>query len=150
MPTRRAVRPVVLAMVAMLQGLVWAQAADVAAPLRLTGTPALTEKPGNASQGLPVFLFGDRLSGRTDLESVIEGDARLAQHPERGEDLVEMPLIVVMPVRLVPPCCQLGPDGVGNLDIHVRMLAAASTSLSFGCGQVSSVLTAARTGAMVN
>ncbi|MBL8372419.1 MAG: LPS-assembly protein LptD [Burkholderiaceae bacterium] len=84
MPTRRAVRPVVLAMVAMLQGLVWAQAADVAAPLRLTGTPALTEKPGNASQGLPVFLFGDRLSGRTDLESVIEGDARL----RRGDTAV--------------------------------------------------------------
>lgn len=48
----------------------------------LTATPMLAEQaptgPGNEG---PTFVFGDRLSGRTDLETVIEGNAELRRGP---------------------------------------------------------------------
>ena len=52
--------------------------AGPASPPDLKSSPALTEglpkTPGNEG---PTFVFGDRLSGRPDLETVIEGNAEL-------------------------------------------------------------------------
>ncbi len=48
------------------------------APARLKGSPQLSERapntPGNEG---PTFLFGDRLTGRPDLETVIDGNAEV-------------------------------------------------------------------------
>jgi len=53
-----------------------AASGDAGDPARLKRTPQLSEQtpntPGNEG---PTFLFGDRLSGRPDLETVIEGNA---------------------------------------------------------------------------
>ena len=51
---------------------------DADNPARLKGSPQLGEKvpntPGNEG---PTFLFGDRLTGRPDLETVIDGNAEV-------------------------------------------------------------------------
>ena len=48
------------------------------ATLRLKTSPALAEKPavGEANRP-PTFVFGDRISGRTNLDSVLDGNAEL-------------------------------------------------------------------------
>ena len=53
-------------------------AADVDAPLKLKITPMLAEKPpaGDANKP-PTFVFGDSISGRPDLETVVDGNAEL-------------------------------------------------------------------------
>ena len=55
-----------------------ASAADVDAPLKLKSTPMLAEVPpeGDANKP-PTFVFGNNVSGRPDLETVVEGDAEL-------------------------------------------------------------------------
>ena len=46
--------------------------------LQLKATPSLSEEPTTAQRReAPVFLRGNRVSGRTDLETVIEGNAEL-------------------------------------------------------------------------
>ena len=47
-------------------------------PVRLKGSPQLGERVPNTpgSEG-PTFLFGDRLTGRPDLETVIDGNAEV-------------------------------------------------------------------------
>ena len=64
------------------------------APLRLKSDPLLAENPPAPSEGeagrQPTFVFGDRLSGRTDLETVLDGNAELrrsgkALHADRIE-----------------------------------------------------------------
>jgi len=48
------------------------------APAVLKSSPMLAEKPPvGPGNEVPTFVFGDRLSGRPDLETVIEGDAEL-------------------------------------------------------------------------
>ena len=51
------------------------------APLALKSTPLLAEKvpegPAGSAVGLPTFVFGDAISGRPDLETVINGDAEV-------------------------------------------------------------------------
>ena len=54
-----------------------AEPAD-AVPPRLKSSPALQDPPGAAQSGAtPIFLSGERVSGRTDLQTVLEGDAEL-------------------------------------------------------------------------
>ena len=65
-----------LALWAGVTGMAWAQADT--APLRLQSTPLLNE--GSAAQQrsqVPVFLQGDRITGRADLETVAQGHAVL-------------------------------------------------------------------------
>ena len=48
------------------------------APLSLKPSPMLAEKPPQGDANLPpTFVFGDRISGRTDLDTVIDGHAEL-------------------------------------------------------------------------
>jgi LPS-assembly protein len=54
-------------------------------PLRLKATPMLQEKiEAQDSKRLPTFVSGDRVTGRPDLETVIEGNAQL----RRGGTLI--------------------------------------------------------------
>ena len=60
----------------------WAQAS---APLVLKSSPKLEEAlPQGVRGAVPTFLWGDRTSGRTDLETVLEGDAVL----RRGDTVI--------------------------------------------------------------
>ena len=55
------------------------------APLKLKSSPQLEEvMPASARSAAPTFLYGDRTSGRTDLETVLEGDAVL----RRGDTVI--------------------------------------------------------------
>lgn len=51
-------------------------------PIRLRRTPMLAEDPpdGDANKP-PTFVFGDGITGRTDLETIVEGNAELRQGP---------------------------------------------------------------------
>ena len=52
--------------------------ASTTAPATLKSSSMLAEKPPvGPGNEVPTFVFGDRLSGRPDLETVIEGDAEL-------------------------------------------------------------------------
>src|SRR6476620_6352751 len=63
----------------------WAQDADLDAPLVLKRTPQLTETITPEQRGqLPSFVYGDRISGRPDLETVVEGNATL----RRGDTMI--------------------------------------------------------------
>ena len=63
----------------------WAQEADLDAPLVLKRTPQLTETITPEQRGqLPSFVYGDRISGRPDLETVVEGNATL----RRGDTMI--------------------------------------------------------------
>ncbi len=87
-PAPRTARPV-LSPVAALVLLAWcgsglAQTEDNA-PLVLKATPMLAETvPSEVRQQLPTFITGDSMSGRTDLETVIEGGAEL----RRGDTVI--------------------------------------------------------------
>jgi LPS-assembly protein len=62
-----------------------AQVAGLDAPLTLKRSPQLLETIPPAQRGqLPSFIDGDRISGRPDLETVIEGNASL----RRGETVI--------------------------------------------------------------
>ncbi|ABM39367.1 LPS-assembly protein LptD [Polaromonas naphthalenivorans] len=55
-----------------------AESAAAAPPLALKSTPMLAEGVSKAPEDEgPTFVFGDRISGRPDLETVIEGNAEL-------------------------------------------------------------------------
>ncbi|MDB5966056.1 MAG: Organic solvent tolerance protein, partial [Polaromonas sp.] len=58
----------------------WSLGATEDQPLILKMTPMLAEKPpeGEANKP-PSFVFGDNISGRPDLETVIEGNAEVRQ-----------------------------------------------------------------------
>lgn len=57
-----------------------------AVPLPLKSSPLLQEQIPAASRGaLPTFIFGNRIEGRPDLETVIEGDAVL----RRGDMVIK-------------------------------------------------------------
>ena len=73
-------RPVVLACLTLCSAMGGATALAQQAPpgetLLLRATPALTEKLSpEQRREAPVFLQGDRVSGRADLETLVEGDA---------------------------------------------------------------------------
>ena len=68
-----AARPIALAVLALLAS---AAAAQTDAPLQLRATPLLAEQLPEGAQP-PSFVSGDRITGRTELETVIEGDAEL-------------------------------------------------------------------------
>jgi LPS-assembly protein len=62
-----------------------AQTAPAPAPLVLQMSPRLQEQIAPvARSSMPTFLFGERLSGRTDLDSVLEGNAEL----RRGDTVI--------------------------------------------------------------
>jgi LPS-assembly protein len=75
-PVKRPVqRPIALVVWALLQG-AGASAQDL--PLLLKSSPQLKEQPpAAAGYAVPTFVEGDRVSGRPDLETVLEGDAVL-------------------------------------------------------------------------
>ena len=93
-PVRRAVLCLVSATgLGMLGAPVWAQALDGSglpagvddAPLVLKSTPMLAETPPDEQDiKPPTFVFGDRISGRTDLETIIDGNAEV----RRGKNAI--------------------------------------------------------------
>jgi len=78
--------PLALLSLALLQAHgAWAQDAGLDAPLTLKRTPQLTETIPQTQRGqLPSFVDGDRISGRPDLETVVEGNASL----RRGDTVI--------------------------------------------------------------
>ena len=67
---------------ALAQSVRDAGASQEQVPLRLKSSPMLTEtlpetQPNGQANRPPTFVFGDRVSGRTDLETVIDGNAQL-------------------------------------------------------------------------
>ncbi|MBA2672801.1 LPS-assembly protein LptD [Ramlibacter sp.] len=79
LPARFALTPLAVVAAAVLQASpAWAQQAAGNAPAQLRPTPALREAiPRESRRELPTFVSGERLSGRTDLETVVEGAAEL-------------------------------------------------------------------------
>ena len=76
----RAPLPLAVLTLALLQAQgAWAQAeGEFDAPLTLRRTPQLAETVPPALRGqLPIFVEGDRLTGRPDIETVVEGHASL-------------------------------------------------------------------------
>ncbi len=70
--------PVALVACALLHSPVHAQDSAEEAPLLLKRSPQLAEEiPSVIRKELPTFMSGQRASGRTDLETVIDGDAEL-------------------------------------------------------------------------
>ena len=52
------------------------------APILLRGSPQLSESTSGSAKGdEPTFLFGDRITGRPDLETVIDGNAEVRRGP---------------------------------------------------------------------
>ena len=90
-PVRRAVVCLVSATgLGILCAPVWAQALSNEpqtssiddAPLVLKSTPMLAEAPPDDRDiKPPTFVFGDRISGRTDLETIVEGNAEVRRGP---------------------------------------------------------------------
>ena len=86
-PVRHAVLCLVSATgLGMLASPVWAQKAGVSDALKtLKSTSMLSETPPDeAGNAPPTFIFGDRLSGRTDLETIIDGNAEV----RRGKNAI--------------------------------------------------------------
>jgi LPS-assembly protein len=76
---------VACALAGLLHGLAWGQAAPDSSGLKLRQSPMLQEAmPGTSRREGPVFLSGERLSGHTDQETVIEGAAEL----RRGDTVI--------------------------------------------------------------
>jgi LPS-assembly protein len=74
-PCRRT--PVAVLVAGLLEGVAWAQGADVDA-MKLRRTPLLEEKiPSMVRRDMPTFLSGDSLNGQIDERVVIEGQAEL-------------------------------------------------------------------------
>ena len=79
---RFALTPTALVVCALLHG---GAARAQEAPLPLKPSPALREDiPAPLREQLPTYMSGDRAFGRTDLETVIEGDAQL----RRGDTVI--------------------------------------------------------------
>lgn len=76
--------PLALAAAGLLQGAAaWAQPA---APLPLEPSPMLREDiPEQVRRQLPTFVFGDRVQGRPDLDTTVEGHAEL----RRGDTVIK-------------------------------------------------------------
>lgn len=93
-PVRRAVLCLVSATgLGMLGAPVWAQAIETPEQilsvddtlLVLKSTPMLAETlPADPDSTPPTFVFGDRMSGRTDLETIIDGNAEV----RRGKNAI--------------------------------------------------------------
>jgi LPS-assembly protein len=88
-PRRRfALTPLALAALGVVQGAAWAQedpSQAAAPPADLKPTPALRETiPAEARGQQPSFVFGDRISGRPDLDTTVEGNAEL----RRGDTVI--------------------------------------------------------------
>ncbi|MFZ4479715.1 MAG: LPS-assembly protein LptD [Rhodoferax sp.] len=63
----------------------WAQVTPGEAPLMLNSSPLLTEAITVSPAVLPTFVSGDRIFGRPDLETVVEGNAML----RRGDTVIK-------------------------------------------------------------
>jgi LPS-assembly protein len=75
--SRFALSPVALVVASLLPTIALAQAADEPSP-RLKASPQLREDIPRATRPeLPTFVEGDRIQGRTDLETTVEGNAEL-------------------------------------------------------------------------
>jgi LPS-assembly protein len=81
-----ALTPVALVAIALLHGAAHAQAAPEDAPIVLKRTPQLAEEvPSVIRKELPTFVTGRNLRARTDLETMVEGDAVL----RRGDTVIK-------------------------------------------------------------
>jgi LPS-assembly protein len=90
----------------------WAQDAWVDAPLTLQRTPQLVETIPKDESGLrPNFLEGDRMSGRPELETVIEGHASI----RRGDTVIRADRIEYYP-----------PDDLAKAQGNVRINQAGN------------------------
>ena len=85
-PARRPPLPLALLTLALWQAQgAWAQDNWLEAPLVLQRTPQLVETIPNTERGLrPNLIEGDQISGRPDLETVIEGHASI----RRGDTVI--------------------------------------------------------------
>lgn len=83
---RFALSPVALVAASLLQPAgVQAQAPAAEPSPRLKSSPVLREDiPADARPQLPTFVEGNRIQGRTDLETIVEGDAQL----RRGDTVI--------------------------------------------------------------
>ena len=55
---------------------------NIGAPLTIKASPMLAEKPPNgAGNGVPIFVFGDSISGRPELDTTVSGNAELRRGP---------------------------------------------------------------------
>ena len=55
---------------------------NVEAPLTIKATPMLAEKPPEGpGNGVPIFVFGDSISGRPELDTTVRGNAELRRGP---------------------------------------------------------------------
>lgn len=81
---RFALTPIALVTASLLQTLAVAQTVDEPSP-RLRPSPQLREQvPADVRSQLPTFVEGDRIQGRTDLETTVEGNAQL----RRGDTVI--------------------------------------------------------------
>ncbi|MES2937504.1 MAG: LPS-assembly protein LptD [Pseudomonadota bacterium] len=75
----------VVAAAVLQAGPAWAQQAAADAPAQLRPTPALREDiPRESRRDRPTFVSGEHISGRTDLETLVEGAAEL----RRGDTVI--------------------------------------------------------------
>ena len=85
-PTPSAAKALIIfALAQVLAAQVQAQGEPPDSPLDLKASPLLENKiPQSTRSALPTFLYGERTTGRTDLETVLEGDAIL----RRGDTVI--------------------------------------------------------------
>jgi LPS-assembly protein len=84
-PARFALTPIALLAAALWPAAPLRAQQAAEAPIVLKPAPMLTETvPAGARREQPTIVFGDRISGRTDLETVIEGGAEL----RRGDTVI--------------------------------------------------------------
>lgn len=82
---RSPLTPLALAALAAVHGGSWAQSPQPSSPVDLKSTPLLRESvPGDVRRQQPSFVFGDRITGRPDLDTAIEGRAEL----RRGDTVI--------------------------------------------------------------
>lgn len=77
--------PVACVVASLLHGLAWGQELPDGDTLKLKSSRQLEERiPGSVRKDLPTFLSGQRLSGRVDVETTIEGAAEI----RRGDTVI--------------------------------------------------------------
>ncbi len=65
----------------LVSGVAWAQSDGPAQPLPLKSSTMLLDRlPPTARQPAPTFVWGERISGQTNVKTVVEGEAELRRH----------------------------------------------------------------------
>ena len=109
--------PVALVALAVLQGTsLWAQVNTLSAddaPIQLKSSVLLQEQSdAQTRSALPTFIYGDRLSGRPDLDTTMEGHAEL----RRGDRVIKADhLTYDQPTDLAKASGQVRINRAGNV-----------------------------------